>query len=96
MRDQVTGMIYSDGTPAVTMSYDAAGWPLEIGNAVATDAGSLERVNQELKCRTRVARIFPNEASLLRLLSALLAETSDDWDSSKSYLDMNPSFPPSS
>ena len=65
MRDQVTGMIYSDSTPAVTMSYDAAGWPLEIGNAVATDAGSLERVNQELKCRTRVARIFPNEASLL-------------------------------
>ncbi len=38
MRDQVTGMTYSDGTPAVTMSYDAAGRPLEIGNAVATDA----------------------------------------------------------
>jgi hypothetical protein len=30
-------MTYSDGTPAVTMSYDAAGRPLEIGNAVATD-----------------------------------------------------------
>jgi transposase-like protein len=62
------------------------------------DAGSLERVNQELKRRTRVARIFPNEASLLRLLSALLsallAETSDAWESSKSYLDMNPSSPP--
>jgi hypothetical protein len=37
MRDQVTGMIYSDGTPAVTLSYDAAGRPLAIGNAVATD-----------------------------------------------------------
>ena len=59
-------------------------------------SNALERVNQELKCRTRVARIFPNEASLLRLLSALLAETSDDWESSKAYLDMNPSFPPSS
>jgi len=38
MRDQVTGMTYSDATPAVTMSYDAAGRPLEVGNAVATDA----------------------------------------------------------
>jgi hypothetical protein len=37
MRNQVTGMAYSDGTPAVTMSYDAAGRPLAIGNAVATD-----------------------------------------------------------
>ena len=59
-------------------------------------SNALERVNQELKRRTRVARIFPNEASLLRLLSALLAETSDDWESSKAYLDMNPSIPPSS
>ncbi len=33
MRAEVTGMTYSDGTPAVTMSYDAAGRPLEIGNA---------------------------------------------------------------
>jgi transposase-like protein len=59
-------------------------------------SNALERVNQEIKRRTRVARIFPNEASLLRLVSALLAETSDDWESSKAYLDMNPSFPPSS
>jgi len=36
MRDQVAGITYSDGTPAVTMSCDAAGRPLEIGNAVAT------------------------------------------------------------
>jgi transposase-like protein len=56
---------------------------------------ALERVNQELKRRTHVAAIFPNEASLLRLVSALLAETSDDWESSKTYLNMNPSIPPS-
>lgn len=53
----------------------------------------LERVNQEIKRRTRVASIFPNEASLLRLVSALLAETSDDWESSKTYLNMHPSIP---
>ena len=56
----------------------------------------LERVNQEIKRRTRVARIFPNDASLLRLVSALLAEISDDWESSKTYLNMHPSIPPSS
>jgi putative transposase len=58
-------------------------------------SNALERVNQELKRRTRVASIFPNEASLLRLVSAILAETSDDWESSNTYLDMNPSIPPS-
>ena len=54
----------------------------------------LERVNQELKRRTRVARVFPNEASLLRLVSALLAETSQDWETGKIYLSMIPSSHP--
>jgi transposase-like protein len=58
-------------------------------------SNALERVNQELKRRTRVAAIFPNQASLLRLVSALLAETSEEWESSKTYLNMNPSIPPS-
>ena len=39
----------------------------------------LERQNQELKRRTRVVRIFPNPASCLRLVSALLIETSQQW-----------------
>ena len=59
-------------------------------------SNAIERVNQELKRRTRVASIFPNEASLLRLCSALLAEISDDWEAGKIYLDMNPSIPLSS
>jgi transposase-like protein len=37
-------------------------------------SNALEPVNQELKRRTRVASLFPNEASLLRLTSALLCE----------------------
>lgn len=49
---------------------------------------ALERVNMELKRRTRVAGLFPNEASLLRLVSALLAETSADWETGKVYLSM--------
>jgi transposase-like protein len=39
----------------------------------------LERQNQELKRRTRVVRIFPNEQSCIRLISALLIETSQEW-----------------
>ena len=69
-------------------------FPAEHRRRLRTNNG-LERLNREIKRRTRVASIFPNEASLLRLVSALLAETSDDWESSKTYLDMNPSIPPS-
>ena len=54
----------------------------------------LERVNKKLKRRTRVARVFPNEASLLRLVSALLTEISQDWETGKIYLNMDPSNPP--
>jgi transposase-like protein len=57
-------------------------------------ANALERVNQELKRRTRVARVFPNESALLRLITALLCETSDEWETGKIYLTMenhNPS-----
>ena len=46
----------------------------------------LERLNQEIKRRTRVATLFPNEASLLRLVSAVLSETSEDWETGKTYL----------
>jgi transposase-like protein len=46
----------------------------------------LERLNRELKRRTRVASVFPNEASLLRLATALLMETDEEWQSEKRYL----------
>lgn len=55
---------------------------------------SLERVNQELKRRTRVAGIFPNEASLLRLISARLMEISEEWETGKIYLNMQSDNPP--
>ena len=48
----------------------------------------LERLNKEIKRRTRVATIFPNEASLLRLASAVLSEISDDWETERAYLTM--------
>ena len=47
-----------------------------------------ERVNQELKRRSRVVRIFPNPASCLRLASALLKEWHEDWVTGRRYLRM--------
>jgi putative transposase len=46
----------------------------------------LERLSKEIKRRTRVATLFPNEASLLRLVSAVLMEVSEDWETEKVYL----------
>jgi len=48
-----------------------------------------ERVNQELKRRSRVVRIFPNRASCLRLASALLKEWHEDWITGRRYLRMD-------
>ena len=48
----------------------------------------LERINREIKRRTRVASIFPNIASCLRLVSALLAECDEEWMTGKVYLDL--------
>ena len=42
----------------------------------------LERQDKEIKRRTRVANLFPNEASLLRLITAVLVELSDEWENS--------------
>jgi transposase-like protein len=46
----------------------------------------IERLNKEILRRTRVATLFPNEASLLRLVSAVLAEVDEEWQTGKSYL----------
>ena len=50
----------------------------------------LERLNQEIRRRTRVVGIFPNEASCLRLVTALAMETSDEWEAGKVYLSPTP------
>jgi putative transposase len=49
----------------------------------------LERLNKEIKRRTRVATIFPNPDSCLRLVSALLSEQDDEWSSAKIYLNFS-------
>lgn len=48
----------------------------------------MERLNEEIRRRERVIRIFPNEAAALRLIGALLAEQHEVWSTGKRYVDM--------
>jgi transposase-like protein len=50
----------------------------------------VERLNEEVKRRTRVARLFPNEASCERLVTAVVAEIHEEWVSGKRYLTFEP------
>ena len=49
---------------------------------------SVERLNEELRRRERVIRIFPNEESMTRLMGALLLEHHEQWAVGKKYHDM--------
>jgi transposase-like protein len=60
--------------------------PCERHRRLLRTTNGLERLNKEVKRRTRVATMFPNEASCLRLVSAVLMEISDEWFSGKAYL----------
>ena len=59
-------------------------FPLEHRRMIRT-TNSLERINKEVRRRTRVVGVFPNEASCLRLVSALLMEMSEEWQIGKRY-----------
>ena len=48
----------------------------------------IERLNEEIRRRERVIRIFPNRESVVRLIGALLMEMDEKWSSGKRYLDM--------
>lgn len=63
--------------------------PFERRRLLRTSNG-LEHLNKEIRRRTRVASLFPNEASLLRLVSAILMETSEEWESGRVYMKLDP------
>ena len=48
----------------------------------------IERLNEEIRRRERVIRIFPNRESAVRLIGALLIEMDDKWAGGRRYLDM--------
>jgi putative transposase len=62
--------------------------PLKYRKRLRTTNG-VERLNQEIRRRERVIRIFPNEASVIRLMGALLMEQDEKWQTGRKYFEMN-------
>ena len=50
---------------------------------------SVERLNEEIRRRERVIRIFPNQESAMRLIGALLLEQHEVWSTGRLYFNMN-------
>jgi len=55
----------------------------------------MEWGSQEIKRRTKVVRIFPNEASRLQLINAILMENDEAWQTGRRYLKFEKKEPPS-
>ncbi len=96
MTAESVGTRWEASYPAVARLLDEAiedclaclAFPLAHRARIRTTNG-LERLNEEIKRRTRVVRIFPNSAACLRLVTALCVEHSEEWVSGRRYLDMN-------
>ena len=65
--------------------FTAFSFPRELQGKLRT-SNYLERLSQEIKRRTRIIRVFPNEKSCLRLISAILMETGEEWEYGRLYL----------
>lgn len=62
--------------------------PEELRKRLRTN-NTIERVNQEIRRRERVIRIFPNDLSVLRLMGSLLIEQNEKWATGPRYLNMS-------
>ena len=64
-------------------------FPKEHWKKIRTSNG-IERVNREIKRRTRVAVLFPNKESALRLVTGVILEIHEEWVTGRQYLNMDP------
>jgi putative transposase len=94
VRDQII-KTYESKAPKATALLDEAfdditavlALPLNYRKRLRTTNG-VERLNQEIRRRERVIRIFPNAASVIRLMGALLMEHDEKWQTGRKYFDM--------
>lgn len=70
---------------AVPEGFSVFAFPVEHRRRLRT-TNVLERLSREIRRRTRVVNIFPNEASCLRLTSAILMEFDEEWQTGRRYL----------
>ena len=94
VRDQIIAK-YEARAPKATNLLDEAfdditavlALPLRYRKRLRTTNG-VERLNEEIRRRERVIRIFPNEASVIQLMGALLMEQDEKWQTGRKYFDM--------
>ncbi|MBF0153932.1 MAG: transposase, partial [Magnetococcales bacterium] len=64
------------------------GFPRKLRRQIHS-TNTIERLNREIKRRTNVVGIFPNEESIIRLAGAVLMEINDDWSVSRRYMSLD-------
>ena len=72
---------------AIPCRFSLHGWGRTAQSRLRT-SNMCENLNLQIKRRTRVVGLFPNENSVLKLVTAVLMEASEEWETGKIYLNL--------